>query len=451
MQMPSVTSASLGCVQTKLRLAASGVIGRELESAYTSGMIFAPRKVIRSGDVGHRRLVYRRGMRVALARQLRSISPLTADACLACALAIVAELEVLASSGLPGSDAAAALAVPVITLPLIWRRRSPAAAFVAVYGAYAAQALAGGEAEQSIAVSVALLVSIYSVAAHATDVRVALGALVGGQAIAWMALAVEGGRTAGDYAFSLLLGGGAWLGGYAVRSGRLVAARAEHRASRAEAMSAAERTRAVAEERARIAREMHDVLAHTMSVVVVQTGAARQLVRAQPERSESLLRSVETISREALAEMRRLLGLVRSDADGLGVAPQPGLGELDELVARARDSGLELSLEREGEARALPAGVDLAAYRIAQEAITNAVKHGAGPASLSVRYRDTELELELRNRVAQRSADVGGAGHGLIGMHERAALYGGTLEAGGDRDGFRILARLPLAEEAGSA
>jgi signal transduction histidine kinase len=191
---------------------------------------------------------------------------------------------------------------------------------------------------------------------------------------------------------------------------------------------------------------MHDVVAHTMSVVVVQTGAARQVLRSQPERSERMLRSVETTSREALAEMRRLLGLIRSDAAGLGVAPQPGLAQLDELIARGREAGLDLCVEREGEAR-LPAGVDLAAYRIAQEAITNAIKHGAGPAKLVVRYRPGELEIELRNLTRERSDDGVGAGHGLIGMRERAVLYGGTLEAGRKGGEFRVRARLPLEEK----
>ena len=400
-----------------------------------------------SDDVSRPVVVYGRGMRSALVRGVRSVSPLVADASLASALAIVAELEVLASASFPGSDRASAVAIPFMTLPLAWRRRAPVSAAAVVYAAYAAQALAGGHAEQSVAVAVALLVAIYSIAAHAPDGRVALAGLVAGQAVAWMALALEGGRGAGDYVFSLLLGGGAWLGGYAVRSGRLVAVRLEHRAERAEAMSAAERARAVAEERARIAREMHDVVAHTMSVVVVQTGAARQVLRSQPERSERMLRSVETTSREALSEMRRLLGLLRSDAEGLGVAPQPGLAQLDDLVARARDSGLELSVERVGDARALPAGVDLAAYRIAQEAITNAIKHGESPASLALRYRTGDLEIELRNAVGERSGDGGGAGHGLIGIRERAILYGGTLEAGREGGGFRVRARLPLAEE----
>ncbi len=396
-------------------------------------------------DVQGQPVVYFRGMHSRLVRRIRGLPAFAADASVAIALAIVAELEVLGSTNFPGSDVAAAVAIPAMTLPLAWRRRAPVAAVAIVYAAYAAQAGAGGHAEQSVAVSIALLVAIYSIAAHAPNAKVALAGLVLGQAVAWTALALEGGRGAGDYVFSLLLGGGAWLGGYAVRSGRLVAARLERRAERAEAMSAAERERAVAEERARIAREMHDVVAHTMSVVVVQTGAARQVLRSQPERSEGMLRSVETTSRQALAEMRRLLGLVRTDAENLGVTPQPGLAQLDELVGRAREAGLELRVEREGEARSLPAGVDLAAYRIAQEAITNAIKHGKGPANLAVRYRTKGLEIELRNVVGERSG--GGAGHGLIGMRERAVLYGGTLEAEGEGAEFRIRACLPLDEE----
>ena len=383
-------------------------------------------------------------MRPAFTRRPRSISPFVVDALLAAGLAVVGELEVLASASFPGADGAAAIAVPAITLPLAWRRRRPVAAFAVVYGAYAVQAIAGGHAEQSIAVSIALLVSIYSLAAHSADGRIVVAGLPVGQGIAWLGLALEGGRGPGDYAFSVLLGGGAWLGGYAMRSRRLVAAQLENRAERAEAQSTAERERAVAEERARIARELHDVLAHTMSVVVVQAGAARQLVRAEPERSEQLLRSTEATGRQALAEMRRLLGLIRADPEGLGVAPQPGLRDLDELVSRARQAGLELRVEGDGSPPALPAGVDLAAYRIVQEAITNAIKHGESPATLALRCKPDQLEIELRNRIAERSS-VRGGGHGLIGMRERAHLYGGELEAdvteGGD---FRTFARLPL-------
>ncbi len=386
-------------------------------------------------------------MRPAFTRRARSISPFVADALLAVGLAVAAELEVLASTSFPGDDGAAAVAVPAITLPLAWRRRQPVAAFVVVYGAYAAQAIAGGHAEQSIAVSIGLLVAIYSLAAHTADGRIVMASLPVGQGIAWMALALEGGRGPGDYAFSVLLGGGAWLGGYAMRSRRLVAAQLENRAARAEAQSAAERERAIAEERARIARELHDVLAHTMSVVVVQTGAARQLLRDEPGRSEELLRSTEATGREALSEMRRLLGLIRTDPEGLGVAPQPGLGDLDGLVARARQAGLELRVEGEGSPPELPAGIDLAAYRIVQEAITNAIKHGESPATLALRYRPEQLEIELRNPIAERSS-VRGGGHGLIGMRERANLYGGELEAGLTEHGeFRAFARLPLDQE----
>jgi signal transduction histidine kinase len=378
----------------------------------------------------------------------RSPSPLLVDGVIAAGLAAAGELE--AAGDLPGARGAVAWAVPAMMAALAWRRRAPALAFAGVYGAYAAQALAGGHGEQSIAVSLALLLAVYSLAAHAADGRIAVLALLPAQAIAWLALALEGRRDAGDYLFSLLLGGGAWVGGYAVRSNRLVAARHERRATDVEARSAAEREHAVAAERARIAREIHDVVAHTMSVLVVQTGAARQLVRSQPERSEELMRSTEAIGRQALSEMRRLLGLIRHDAAGLGVAPQPGLGQLGELVARGRAAGLDLRVRPEGEPRALPAGVDLAAYRIVQEAITNAIKHGHGPATLSVRYRSGALELELRNALPARPRAAGGAGHGLIGMRERATLYGGTLEAGASGcDEFAVRAVLPL--DAGTA
>jgi signal transduction histidine kinase len=386
-------------------------------------------------------------MSFPVVRRAAAVAPFTADAAIAGLLAVVAELEVLTAADFPGSAPIVAATIPLMTLPLAWRRSRPMLAFAVVYAAYALQALLGGHAEQCIGVSIALLVAIYSVAAHSRRTRDAVAALVAGQSIAWLALALEGGRGLGDYAFSLLLGGGAWLGGYAVRSNRLAAASSERRAARAEAETEAERQRAVVEERARIAREMHDVVGHTISVVVVQAGAARQLVHVEPERSEELLRSVEATGREALDEIRRLLGLIRADEAASDTAPQPGLAQLDELFDRARHSGLDLTVEHDGALPHLGAGAGLVVYRIVQEAVTNAIRHGAGTASVALRRRPGILEIEVRNPTTGSADPAHGTGHGIIGMRERAELYGGSLEAGSASGGeFIICARLPVDE-----
>lgn len=204
-----------------------------------------------------------------------------------------------------------------------------------------------------------------------------------------------------------------------------------------------ERARAaVAEERARIARELHDVVAHAISVIVLQARGARHAEGA--ERDEAL-DAIESTAASALAEMRRLLHMLREDDDAVALAPQPSLDHLDHLVAQVRDAGLPVEVDVDGERRELPPGVDVSAYRIVQEALTNALKH-AGPASarVSVRFGDDALELEIAD-TGSASANGAGAGHGLAGMRERVALFGGRLDTGPrDGGGFEVRARLPL-------
>jgi signal transduction histidine kinase len=218
--------------------------------------------------------------------------------------------------------------------------------------------------------------------------------------------------------------------------------RAEERAERTEE----EARRAVEEERSRITRELHDVLAHSVSVMTVQASAVRRLLKPEQEREREALLTVEETGRQALAEMRRMLGIMRSDHEVPALAPQPGLGTLPELVEQVRQSGLPVELSVEGRPVQLPAGVDLSAYRIVQEALTNALRH-AGPAHawVSVRYADADVEIEVENDGATDGAGDG-AGHGLIGMRERVALCGGELHSGPrPGGGFKISARLPVA------
>ena len=223
------------------------------------------------------------------------------------------------------------------------------------------------------------------------------------------------------------------------------ARRAEERARRSEA----ETQSAVEEERSRITRELHDVLAHSVSVMTVQASAVRRLLLPEQERERQALLTVEETGRQALSEMRRLVGIMRSEEEVPALAPQPGLGTLPALVEQVRQSGLPVELSVEGEPVRLPAGVDLSAYRIVQEALTNALKH-AGPAHawVSVRYLDENVEIEIENDGRSDGAAEAN-GHGLVGMRERVALCGGELHLGPRRGGgFKISARLPVTGSA---
>jgi signal transduction histidine kinase len=251
----------------------------------------------------------------------------------------------------------------------------------------------------------------------------------------------------GDYVLWVgILAAAPWAVGRALRSRRLQAAQLEDRAARLEHEHEEQARIAVAAERARIARELHDIVAHSVSVMVVQVGVVRRRIRGDHREDSDLLSEVEGTGRQALAEMRRLLGLLRTDEEGLALAPQPTLERLPPLLEQVREAGLPVDFRTEGDPVPLPAGIGLAAYRIVQEALTNALKH-AGPAhaAVAVRYAAGVLELEVTDdgRGAVPAGD--GHGHGLIGMRERAALYGGTLETGpAEHGGFAVRARLPL-------
>jgi signal transduction histidine kinase len=250
----------------------------------------------------------------------------------------------------------------------------------------------------------------------------------------------------GDLLFASLFSIGPWLAGFSL-SGR-----AEREADLARRAQVLEEEReqqallAVAGERARIARELHDVIAHSVSVMTVQAGAARLLLAQDPEQAREPILAVEQTGREALAETRRLLGILRSDMTEAELEPQPGMASLDTLVERTRRAGLPVELTIEGDPVKLPAGLDLTAYRIVQEALTNAIKY-AGPANawVTIRYGQDAIDLEISNDGRTLESQNGSGGHGLAGMRERVSMYGGTVEAGPHPvRGFVVRARLPL-------
>jgi len=237
-----------------------------------------------------------------------------------------------------------------------------------------------------------------------------------------------------------------WTIAFGVGRKSVEADEAKGRAARAEREREERARSAVTEERARIARELHDVVGHSVSVMTVQASAVRRLLRPEQQREREALLIVEQTGREALAEMRRMVGVLRRPEEAPALAPQPSLEHLGKLVEQAREAGLPVDLRVEGEPLPIPAGVDLTAYRLVQEGLTNALKHArAERAQVLVRYADGDIEVTVSDD--GRGAGSGdGGGHGLVGMRERVAVYGGELEAGPRPEGgYRLRAKLPLA------
>jgi signal transduction histidine kinase len=328
--------------------------------------------------------------------------------------------------------------VPLAVLqvaPLLVRRRHPRAVLAAVTAAFIVQAVAVTQVPPF-----ALIVAVYTVAASLRRYDSAVAAGTATAAATLTVLVLGNWHAAISYPVPLVA---AWVIGDNLGTRRAYMRALEERAERLEREQEAERARAVAEEQARIARELHDVIAHNVSVMVVQAAAANDVFDARPERAREALRAIEASGRSALAEVRRLLGVVREN--GAEYAPQPGLDRIDELVAQVRAAGLAVDVAVEGVPRPLPAGVDLSAYRVVQEALTNTLKHAdATRADIALRYGDDALDVEVRDN-GGGAGNGDGAGHGLIGMRERVSAFGGSLETGPlGTGGFGVSARFPL-------
>ncbi len=277
----------------------------------------------------------------------------------------------------------------------------------------------------------------------AEQARAGLAIVVGGAAIIAYN---DPNHTPGELVFIPLLFAIAWLVGFALRGHAVQAEAAEARANQAEREREAVARLAVAEERARIARELHDIVAHAVSVMVLQVGAVRHRLPDELADDRDALRDVEGAGRAALTEMRRLLGAMRRHGDGVELTPQPGLGSLEPLLDEIRHAGLAVDLHIEGERVPLPHAIDLSAYRIVQEGLTNALKHAnASHADVVVRYRPDELQIDVRDD-GHGPSTSDGLGHGLVGIRERVKLYGGEMNAGAANGrGFVLSTRLPLA------
>jgi signal transduction histidine kinase len=250
----------------------------------------------------------------------------------------------------------------------------------------------------------------------------------------------------GDFVVATIIYTVVWMVAFAVGRKSVEADEAKERATRAEREREERAHAAVEEERARIARELHDVVGHSVSVMTVQASGVRRLLRPEQEREREALLIVERTGREALAEMRRMVGVLRRPEEAPALAPQPSLEHLDRLVEQTREAGLPVDLRVVGEAVELPAGVDLTAYRLVQEGLTNALKHArATRAEVLVNYGDGQIEVMVRDD-GKGVGNGDGGGHGLVGMRERVSVYGGELDAGPQAGGgYRLRARLPLA------
>ena len=253
----------------------------------------------------------------------------------------------------------------------------------------------------------------------------------------------------GEFAPQLLLGSvvwaAAWFAGDRARLRRERLAELEERALRAEREAERERRLAAAEERTRIARDLHDSAGHAINVILVQAGAARLLQEQDPQRSRAALETIEEVARDTLGEIDQLVRALRENGAAPEVEPPPGLAALETLAERYRTSGLGVTVTVDGPRRPLAPAIDQAAYRILQEALTNAARHGNGDAEVQVRFAPSAVELTVTN-AASPGATADGGGHGIVGMRERASLLGGSFEAGASDGVFRVRARLPEGE-----
>ena len=387
---------------------------------------------------------------VAAVRDAIRRHPWWTDSVLALALTVIAVGSVVGSRTRYGYafPVLAAIVALFTTAPIALRRYRPLEVLAVTVTAETLLLIFSNDSP----VPVGVIVALYTVAAYC-ERRVSI------RAAAWVALPITVGEIVNNGAHfgrvipELALIAIAWVIGDNLRTRRAYLSELKERAARLEREREEKADRAVVEERARIARELHDVIAHNVSVMVVQAAAGEEVFDEDPERARESLSAVASTGRAALTELRRLLGVIRAEEGSeaaAAYAPQPGIEYLDELVSQVRETGLAVELSVLGEPRALPEGVGLCAYRIVQEALTNTLKHaGASRAQVSVRYVDDALELQVLDdgHGARAAANGEHGGHGLIGMRERVALFGGELTARSRVDhGYEVCARLPLEE-----
>jgi signal transduction histidine kinase len=369
----------------------------------------------------------------------------TIDRLLTAFLVVVSIVDVATTSSREGPLVANMAVVTFIALSFVWRRSRPLVTVFCVFSGFLVLAIFLTQPPDLFMAIIVLLATGYSAGRHLTG-RTSVFALVFGAAVViTVSIIFDPGDIFFPVTFFWFI---PWLAGRTMRNHTMLARELAEKAERAEHAREEEERRAIALERSRIARELHDVLAHNLSVMVVQASAARRIIDRNPEQAVEAAALIEHTGREALAEIRHLFGAVRR-GEGEDLSGPPSIVRIDELARRARAAGLKVELRIRGEAVPLPPGIDLTAYRIVQEALTNALKHaGSGRASVTVAYEPNEVVLTVEDdgegpRDGYELSEAGG-GHGLVGMRERAALYGGLVQAGRRRGGgFAVRARLP--------
>ena len=346
-----------------------------------------------------------------------------------------------------GDRPAGAFALLAIAAGALWWRRSrPVTVAAFVLGVMVVWAIAGyGDGQEF-----ALVVAIYSVGRYTTDPRHSLVALLAAVAVSIVGTVIDASQRV-DVLPAVILTGLPWYVGRRIRNRGDYLALLRERAERLEAEQQARARRAVADERSRIARELHDVVAHQVSMMTVQAGAARTIARDDVDAAIGAMGDVEEAGRQALGELRLLLGVLRPDAHGPDhLGPQPGLADIPELVERLTHTGADTTLTCPELPVDLPASVDLSTYRIVQESLTNIIKH-AGPnptVGVTVALDGDELAIDITNTTEGAAAHLPSSGFGIAGMRERAGLLGGTLTAGPESpDRFRVHASIPLKPE----
>ena len=380
--------------------------------------------------------------------RLRLLDPRRVDALIGLALLVEMELQVwlnpLVTHRIPAAWGGAVLSAAVAA-----RRRWPLGATIVSMLALVGQDLLGGRLTQhALGAIPAGIMVFYAIGAFLPELRSRLALAIG---VAGMSadVLVDGGGLSGLFFNGIMLTVLPWTVGRMLRERAARERALRELAEQLDAGREQSARSAAFNERARIARELHDVIAHSVSVMVIQAGGARIVMGDEPDRAEASLLAVERAGREALAEMRRLLGVLDIGQDPHALTPQPGLADVSDLVTRTREAGLATDLRVDGDAVTVSPALDLCAYRIVQEALTNAIKH-AGPARAEVhlRWGSEALELQVTDD-GRGAAAIGGvfSGHGIAGMRERVGLHGGSIQAGpGAGGGFCVQARLPLGD-----
>jgi signal transduction histidine kinase len=401
------------------------------------------------GDVTRGVRSYPSVVRWSVRREL--VVPPGWDIGLAGALALLGLVQIVRSD-VSTPTAVLALFVIAVAAPVAWRRRLPLSATAV---AVAASWVTPTSLDVPMFEFGALMVLCYSLGAYAVLWRAILGltSVLSLFVIGWALDQAHhtGSHRPQDLVWISVVFGGSWGLGLLGQRRRIRANLIEARADQLEVERDEQARRAVTEERSRIARELHDAVAHSVSVMVVQAGAAQELLDIDADRVRSSLTAIQETGSQAVLELRRLLGILRTEDEDVLMHPQPGLGTLDSLIEQANTAGLSVTARVGGTPHPIPAGIDLCAYRVVQEALTNAIKHAPGArAEVCLTYARDALDIDIHDNGAEAmpasEQSRSGTGHGLIGMRERVTIYGGTLRVGPSGSGYRVQARLPLTD-----